>query len=276
MTADTDANSQVSSSYWDDVADHFGQHDPSATWRAYMQAAYRDLMQRWFASAPPGRTLKTDLFEEAVSAHNLFQDLGADGVGLDVSPAVVRAAAKRCADANTAQPARVLVADLRSLPFATASFQRILSGSSLDHFEDKRDIAIALGDLARTLAPGGCLVITFDNPHNPLISLRNGLPFGFLRAIGLVPYFVGATYGRRDVERELAAVGLRITHVSAIVHVPRAPAIWIATMFERWRGPHVSKWLIGAFRAWDRLESTALRFRTGYYLAVRAEKVPPR
>lgn len=267
--------SPTDAAYWDDIANEVGSGDPSVTWRVYMQTAYRDLITRWFASAPVGRSLKTDLFEEAVTPHHLFAELGAQGVGLDVSPAVVRSASERIGTDVNGATAPVLVCDLRALPFAEGSFQRILSGSSLDHFEDKGDIRVALADLARSLAPGGCLVITFDNPHNPIVRLRNGLPFPVLRASGLVPYYVGATYGRADVERELTALGLRITHVSAIVHVPRAPAIWIATLYERSFGRRVSTGLVRLFRLWDHLESTLFRFRSGYYLAVRAEKPVP-
>jgi SAM-dependent methyltransferase len=267
--------------HWDDVGVKFAQHDPSLTWRAYMQAVYRDLIQRWLVSAAPGAaatsgvTLKTDLFEEAVTPHHLFDALGPQGIGLDISRAVVRAASQRLASqriASTRMAPPVLVADLRQLPLAGGSLDRVLSGSSLDHFTHKRDIAVALAELARCLAPGGCLVATFDNPHNPIVWLRNALPFRLLASIGLVPYFVGATYSRDDITREFAALGLRITELSAVAHVPRAPAIWVGAAVERWGHRAVSHALLRAFRAWDALESTPLRFRTGYYLAVRAEK----
>jgi SAM-dependent methyltransferase len=267
--------------YWDDVAVKFAHDDPSLTWRAYMQSVYCDLMQRWMvasghgASASAGVTLKTDLFEEAVTPHHLFDALGPQGIGIDVSMAVVRAAFRRLAAQGLTEPSaapRVLVADLRQLPFASGALDRVLSGSSLDHFTRKEDIAVALAEMARCLAPRGCLVVTFDNPHNPIVWLRNALPFHLLSKIGLVPYFVGATYSRDDITREFAALGLRVTELSAVVHVPRAPAIWLGMARERWGDRAASRGLMRVFRAWDALESTPLRFRTGYYLAVRAEK----
>ena len=165
-----------------------------------------------------------DWFEEAVTPHHLFGDLGDAGVGLDISPAVAQAAAGRIAGSvaertTATTPARIHRCSspiLRALPFASASLARILSGSSLDHFKDKAEIAGALAELERALGPGGCLVVTFDNPHNPIVRLRNGLPFHWLRAIRLVPYFVGAMYDRTDIEREFTALGLRITSISAI------------------------------------------------------------
>ncbi len=263
--------------HWDRVAADFGLHDPTLTWRAYMQAVYRDLMQRWLVpdehrgAAGGGVTLKTDLFEEAVTLHHLFDALGPEGLGVDLSATVVRAAAQRTTKFGACP--RVLVADLRELPFATASLHRVLSGSSLDHFERKTDIAIALGEIARCLDPLGCLVVTFDNPHNPIVWLRNRLPLRWLSRIGLVPYFVGATYSRDDIAREFAALGLRVTALSAVAHVPRAPAIWLAILCERLGQRAVLAWLLRVFRAWDVLEASPMRFRTGYYLAVRAVKV---
>lgn len=216
---------QPDGAYWDAIANAVTAHDPSQTWRAYMQAAYRELLQRWMPVNESACTLKTDLFEEAVSPFHLFDDLGAHAFGMDVSREVVSNASRQLSRGAVARAPRMLVADLRSLPFANDSFDYVLSGSSLDHFQQKRDIAVALAELTRCLRPGGCMVVTFDNPHNPVVRLRNALPSGVLARLRLVPYFVGPTYSKVDVARELGALVLRVRHVSAIVHVPRAPAI---------------------------------------------------
>jgi SAM-dependent methyltransferase len=263
--ADTEA-----AEYWDGVATAFGADAPSATWRAYMQASYRTLIDRWFAGVMEGPTLKTDLFEEAVTPYHLFDALGPEAVGVDLSPAVVRAAAQHVAPVGSP---RLLVGDLRALPLATASCARVLSGSSLDHFQDKADLATALRELVRCLRPGGCLIVTLDNPHNPVVRLRNWLPFPWLARVGLVPYFVGATYSRSELVSTLTDLGLRVTHVTAMSHVPRAPAIWCSDLLARWRGRAVVAPLLSLWLAGDRwLDGWAGEFRTGYYLAVRAEK----
>ena len=115
-------------------------------------------------------------------------------------------------------------------------------------------------------------MITFDNPHNPLVRLRNALPFRLLARLGLVPYFVGATYDRHTARRILTALGLTVTHVDALGHAPRAPAIWAGRWYARHQ-PSPSGRLLRLFSAFDRvLANSPLRFLTGYYVAVRAIK----
>lgn len=262
-----------SPAYWDDIAGQFGDERQSVTWRAYMQHCYTELARRWFADVPEGPTLKTDLFEEAITPYHLFETLGAQPAGMDLSFAVVREARARWRrEHGSAAEPRFVVADARHLPWATGSMARILSGSSLDHFPRHADIAVALAELARCLRPGGCLVVTFDNPHNPLVRLRNALPFSLLSRIGLVPYFVGATYSRQDAEGTLTALGLVVTHVGTMAHAPRAPAIWLSDWCAR-RRRTVPPRLLRSFTLFDEwLGRSPLQFRSGYYLAVRAIK----
>lgn len=271
-----------SAEYWDGIAGAFGTDRQSDTWRAYMQRGYTRLAERWFAGCPAGRTLKTDLFEEAVTSHHVLGALGPHVAGMDLSLTVVRHARARLHESaldraragnGSVDHAPLLVAaDARCLPWADHSMARILSGSSLDHFTDPADIRVALCELARCLRPGGCLVLTLDNPHNPLLRLRNGLPFPWLARIGLVPYFVGATYTRAQAIEVLTGLGLDVTHVGAMAHVPRAPAIWASNWHAR-RNSGVSSRLLRWYSFFDRLlEDSPLRFRTGYYLAFRAIK----
>ncbi|MGB5163156.1 MAG: hypothetical protein WBQ27_18745 [Thermoanaerobaculia bacterium] len=50
--------------------------------------------RRWFAAAPPGRRLKTDLFEEAISIHHPMAEFPEGGMGMDVSISVVARASR--------------------------------------------------------------------------------------------------------------------------------------------------------------------------------------
>ena len=239
-------------------------------WRAYMRRVYADLVGRWFRTALAGRALKTDLFEEAVSDHHVLSELGPGSVGVDVSPAIASATRRRLAAGRAGH--RFVVGDLRALPLRSASMARVLAGSSLDHFADKADIAASLAEVARLLAPGGVLILTLDNPHNPVVWLRNHLPFGLLRRLGLVPYYVGATYGRAEARERLEALGFVVTDVTAVAHAPRAPAIWLAALAGRRAGGAAAEWLERMLWACERFGRWPTRNRTGYYLAVRAEK----
>src|SRR5205085_1532177 len=69
--------------------------------------------------------------------------------------------------------------------------------------------------------PGGLAVVTLDNPRNPLVALRNALPF---RPLVLVPYYVGATLGPRGLGAALESVGFAVEELAAVMHVPRIAA----------------------------------------------------
>jgi SAM-dependent methyltransferase/GNAT superfamily N-acetyltransferase len=251
--------------YWDQILRAFDRPTPFDPWYAYMRSVYGRLVATWLPTSGPA--LKTDLFEEAITDHHVLGKLGPGSIGIDWSPEIAQAARKRLGDSY-----RVVVADVRHIPLRTASVGRILVASSLDHFIDKRDIAVALTELVRVLKPGGALVATFDNPHNPVVSLRNRLPFAWLHRIGIVPYYVGATYGRAEAEHILNSLGLRVKTTSAVAHAPRAPAIWLATFAGRLGRPgfcRVVEWLLARCEVMERLPT---RYRTGYYIALGAEK----
>jgi len=114
-----------------------------------MRRVYLRLVNQWLFRDDCGYVLKTDLFEEAVSPHNLLPDLGTRSLGIDTSPVVVGAARERLRKQGVESP--LVVGDLRQLLLRPSSLKQILSGSSLDHFVSKTDIARALEELARAL-----------------------------------------------------------------------------------------------------------------------------
>lgn len=256
--------------YWDEVVTESRQRAPLDQWRAYMQRVYGRLVRGWLPPSSAGRGLKTDLFEEAVTPHHLLPTLGSGSVGLDCSPATVVAARERLRAAGGRH--LFVVADLRAIPLRAGAVARILAGSSLDHFQNKADIATSLAELARVLSPGGTLVVTFDNPHNPAVWLRNRLPFAWLNRVGLVPYYVGQTYGRAEARAHLESLGLAVTDVTAVAHAPRAPAIWLVALAERLNTARLPRLLACALDSFERLKRWPTRYRTGYYLAFRVEK----
>jgi ubiquinone/menaquinone biosynthesis C-methylase UbiE len=113
------------------------------------------------------RALKTDLFEEAFGDDALLPDLlgtSETWLAMDLAEATVRKARRR----ERRPAAKFLAADARRLPLQTASIDLVLSTSTLDHFDSRREFVAALAEIARVLRPGGRLVLTIDNPSNPL------------------------------------------------------------------------------------------------------------
>ena len=259
--------------YWDSVGADWQRRRPQKLWREFTDRQQIRLLTRWASGWIGGGSrpdlLKTDLFDEVASQGIVPWLLasGANVTGIDVAPAIVAGAVAR----NPGLEA--VVADVRSLPFAEASFDVVFSGSTLDHFESAADIQTAIGELRRVLRPGGTLILTLDNPANPLVWLRNGPLLRLLRRIGIVPYQVGATLGPRSLERAVQAAGFDVVETTAVMHCPRAIAVALAGTMERlsrsWQ-----EMFLRQLQAWERLERWPTRWLTGHYAAVHA--VAPR
>ncbi len=92
---------------------------------------------------------------------------GATVTGVDLSPAMVRAARERCGDA-----ARFEVADLAEpLTFGTAAFDGVVSSLTLHYLQDW---SVPLASFARVLRPGGWLVFSTDHPAGPPLVGQTG------------------------------------------------------------------------------------------------------
>lgn len=121
---------------------------------AEREAAFvRDLMQ----VAPGGRLLDLACGDGRHLA--AFARLGIDGVGVDLSDALlVRARARGC---------RIVRADLRALPFATGAFDHATSFfTSFGYFESEDENLRALREAARVLRPRGRLLLDVpDRDH---------------------------------------------------------------------------------------------------------------
>ena len=259
--------------YWDSVGADWQRRRPHRLWREFTDRQQIALLTRWSSGWDGGARrpdlLKTDLFDE-VASRGIVPWLLASGAhvtGIDAAPAIVAAAVAR----NPGLEA--VVADVRSLPFAEASFDVVFSGSTLDHFESAADIQTALGELRRVLRPGGTLILTLDNPANPLIWLRNGPLLRLLRRIGVVPYEVGATLGPRSLERAVRAAGFDVVEMTAVLHCTRAIAVALAGLMERLSRSWQESFL-RHLQTWERLEHWPTRWLTGHYVAVHA--VAPR
>ena len=256
--------------YWGATATTWQETRPQALWRVCSDAVNAALFARWLPNGGSriGRLLKTDLFDEACTdgLYPLLASRAKRVVGVDMSAVTASAARVRCADL------RATVADVRCLPFAAGAFDAVVSNSTLDHFRSPDEIVVSLRELHRVLKAGGQLLLTLDNLANPVVALRNALPFRMLNRVGVVPYYVGATLGPRRLRRILQQVGFGVLEVEAVMHCPRVFAVAVARMLEGRARKGIRRAFLRSLMAFEHLSRWPTRFLTGYFVAVRAVK----
>jgi SAM-dependent methyltransferase len=251
--------------YWDEATATFRTATGGGSWRRHCDILHRQLLDGWLAPARARRALKTDLFDEA-AGDGLCGHLEqfADRIhGLDVAGSVA-------SDARVGRAGLLVVqADVRHLPYRDGSFALVVSNSTLDHFRERGDIAVALRELHRVTAVGGTLVVSLDNLANPVIALRALLPARMLRALGLVPYHVGPTTTRRGLLGLLEQAGYSVTTTAWFLHVPRVVAVRVCARSDR-RAGRSADGLLGRLARWERLARWPTARWTGHYVAALA------
>ena len=254
--------------YWQDFGQHFDSSVVNPIWRRFCDALIGDWLIKHLPPGPLTAVLKTDLFEEAVGGglYPLLQSVSERVFAIDLSGHMCRQAACRYKDLS------VLISDARRLALAPSSFDLIVSISTLDHFEDASQIAAALGELFAALQPGGLLLVTLDNPSNPVVRLRNAIPWKFLKRIGLVPYPTGATLGIEEFRKLLERTGFEVSSAATLLHVPRSAAILIARMLSYMPGSAPVSLFCGCARMFEVFGKLPTATFTGYYTAFQAQR----
>ena len=258
---------QSGQQHWEEMA-ATGLTDLSIpVWRRFCDELHQGILRDWTGGRHFASSLKTDLFDEAVG-EGLFGWLSAvsDRVeGIDVSSGIVAQAAQRHPGLIVRQ------ADVRRLTDHPAdSFDLIVSNSTLDHFEGKQDLPVALSELSRTLRPGGLLFVTLDNPRNPVVFLRNLLTRPWMGSSTLTPYFMGHTLPLAELSRRLTACGLQVERTGYLMHVPRLLFLHACRLVsaDSWAGAALLR-TMHACEWWNCLPT---RCWTGHFSAVLARK----
>ena len=264
---------------WESMAGVWLEGQPQRLWRRHSDRVNADLVEHWLPTVES--VLKTDLFDEAVS-RGLYPALASRAgrvVGIDASEQVVEAARRRYPELEAKR------ADVRSLPLGDGELEAVVSNSTLDHFDDAGQIDVALRELARVLRPGGVLVLTLDNPLNPIVAVTKALPRQELNRLwnlvgttsarsGLVPYYVGATLTPRRLGSSLSSAGFEPQELSAIVHFPRAAGVLLGRRLEQRASTAAQERFLATLWRAEHLRSWRTRFVTGHFLAVRARRAP--
>ncbi len=228
--------------------------------------AHLALIRGWWTVRGEESALKTDLFEEAFGADRILQELLPEArlvCGIDTAHSTARAAARRGLEGRTA------ACDVRRMPFRPGSFHVVISTSTLDHFETREEFVAALREIHRVMLPGGLLILTLDNPLNPIYPVLK-----FLSRSRLAPYPLGYTPAPRVLARMLEQAGFEVRKRDWLLHNPRliSTALFLAcrkTLGTRADGP--IQWLLRAFALLDKLPS---RRWTACFQAVAASKSP--
>jgi SAM-dependent methyltransferase len=268
-TAVRKTDATIDGSVWESTLRRLLDAPSQQLWRRHSDALNAKLFARWLSGAPCERLLKTDLFDEAMGSglYPLLASRAATVAGIDIAPSVRSAASAR-------HPGLLAVgADVRALPFADASFDAVVSNSTLDHFATREEILLALAELHRVLRPGGRLLLTLDNPANPLIALRNAAPFRLLRRLRLLDYPVGATLGPRRLDALLRGLGFEVLEAATLLHCPRALAVARARRLDRAGSPEARARFLDRLARWERCASLPTRHLTAHYIGVAARRL---
>ena len=224
------------------------------------------LVQRWTQDLNPRTVLKTDLFEEAFGTDHVLFDLAPGAalvVGIDVAQATVFGARQRGPQTGFS----FLASDVQNLAFRSESFDLVFSNSTLDHFDTRAELLASLQELVRTVRPGGLLIVTLDNPWNPLYP---ALRWWSRRAAS--PFVLGASASSSDLSRWLEEYGMEVIARDWLIHNPRGLSTVLFLGLRRLLGSHADvpiRGLLSLFAAVGKLPSR--RF-TGCFLAVCARK----
>jgi len=235
---------------------------PVPLWRLQSDAVNRRLLERWLPARLES-VLKTDLFDEYVSDGLLpaLRPRARHAVGIDIAGVIVGEVRRRHPDLEAVR------ADVRCLPFEDSSFEAVVSSSTLDHFDGPAGVSSSLMELARVTRPGGRVIVTLDNPLNPMIAIRNRLPERLARRLrGGFPYEAGWTCGPRRLRKLLTEAGLEVRELTAILHAPRS----LIAALPMPRSQLGRRRALGALLAAEGLERLPTRYLSGHFTAALA------
>jgi len=186
---------------------------------------------------------------------------------MDISTRITHMARKNLSQNGYNSRIENINCDVRHLPFKSNHFDLIVSDSTLDHFGDRREIAVSLSELYRVLAPGGTLIVTMDNKANITEPL-----FRLWIKLCLSPFFIGDTYNIKQLKTELARTGFLVVGETAIIHNPRYfTKVFIKIL--RWIHRNRFERFIGRILdQFDGLETKRTRYLTAQFIAVKAKK----
>lgn len=255
--------------YWDSLAEKWKETGSQKLWRKHSDAVHTRFLSHWIQKTSVQRILKTDLFDEAFGEglYPILVKYGKEVYGLDISYATLKIARSRCFSLLTTN------ADVRCLPFSNKTFDVVVSNSTLDHFKSKDEIFAGLREMERVLRSGGELILTLDNPLNPIVTLRNFFSSRLLKHQSILPYYVGVTCNLFQLKKFLKRLGLKVVHTGTLMHCPRIICVFLAGIFERYNFLRVQNNFLHLLMKFEYLAHFPTKYFTGYYITFKALKI---
>jgi SAM-dependent methyltransferase len=227
---------------------------------------HRELIHRWAREMDVRALLKTDLFEEANGADQILFDLYPDArlaAGMDLCEATVRRALRRCDNPSSG----FLVCDVRHTALRPGCLDLVVSTSTLDHLDTAAEFRAALGELAGLLREGGLLIVTLDNPQNPLYH-----PFRWASRRGWAPFALGHTVSMSELNRLLADVGLEVVGNDWLLHNPRVISTVVFLGLRKLLKTRADSSIEAVLRLLERMERLPTRRWTACFIAACARR----
>jgi len=254
--------------YWEQAAQVLQRKPPDRLWRLHSDAVDSLLLNRWLPQKPSGRLLKTDMYDESLGVGitlparaSAWTSVGMD-IAVDMLNAARRVSGRYCLAAT----------DIRALSFVDNSFDVLFSNSTLDHFNSKDEISTSLGECYRVLKPGGKFLLTLDNPLNPVIALRQVLPYKLLLKLHITNFYYGKTLLPGALKHYLRREGFKIQAIDWSLHCPRSLAILVSKLLERYASEKTQTAFLQVLDRFEKLSRLPTRLLTGYYTVVCCQK----
>lgn len=198
-------------SFWEGVGAQFPSLKGAASTQYYFECECT-LCKRFFPEIRGRSILKSDLWDEAKNSEILLwlANNGARPLGIDISSSVV----KEARYVLTAHNPGFAVADVRSLPFASNSFDFVYSMGTIEHFEDS---GTAVSEMFRVLKPSGIAIIGVPNKLDPFLR---PLLVHLWNRISRYPYGMEKSFSPKGLRKLLETAGFHALDWSGILFMP--------------------------------------------------------
>lgn len=223
------------------------------------------LVQRYLGDASGKTVLKLDLWNEAVNTRLLqwIEGQGARVFGIDFSGVTTGRA--RHNFVREARTGHFTQGDIRSLPFAEASFDFVYTMGTIEHM---REYELAIREVSRVLKPGGIALIGVPYKWNPFLR---PLVVWVLERFNLYPYSPERAFGASELRATVERNGLTVEQRTGLLFVPGI--VRLADLFLHVRGLPIERFTAATARPFEYAERRwEWARRLGYLVAVVARK----